>query len=103
VVPGPSREVSPESIRNALKSVLPRYMIPSAIVALDALPLTSSGKVDRRALPASGPAEVERGRASVPPRDDLEARLVALWEDLLGVRPIGVTDDFFDLGGHSLM
>ena len=75
-------------------------MVPSLFVWLDRLPLTASNKVDRRALPA--PAVHEPG-ARTPPRDDLERRLVALWEDVLERRPIGIHDDFFDLGGHSLL
>ena len=78
---------------------LPAYMIPSAFVWLDELPLTSTGKVDRRAL-AAREVRVESG--SVPPRDELERELAGIWEDLLGV-PVGATDDFFALGGHSLL
>jgi len=79
---------------------LPEQMIPSAYVWLDALPLTSTGKVDRRAL-AGREVRSESGR--VPPRDDLERQLAGIWEDLLGVRPVGARDDFFSLGGHSLL
>jgi amino acid adenylation domain-containing protein len=79
---------------------LPAYMIPSAYVWLDALPLTATGKVDRRALSR---LEVRSDSGSVPPRDHLERELAAIWEDLLGVRPVGARDDFFALGGHSLL
>ena len=85
-----------------LRHRLPTYMIPSVFVLFDALPLTPSGKIDRRALPApvlrSGDA-----RQLVAARDSLEMQLTCLWETVLGVRPIGVTDNFFDLGGHSLL
>jgi thioesterase domain-containing protein/aryl carrier-like protein len=75
-------------------------MIPAVFVLLDALPLTPTGKLDRRALPA--PA-LRADSAAVAPRDRLELQLVQLWEELLDVRPIGVTDPFFALGGHSLL
>src|SRR5205823_1913754 len=75
---------------------------PMLFIPLDTLPLNSNGKLDRRALP---PAYSYRDRSPdsyVAPRTDLEKRLVAIWEDELGVAPIGVTDDFFELGGDSL-
>ncbi|MFY0523094.1 alpha/beta fold hydrolase [Archangium gephyra] len=71
-------------------------------MVLEALPLTSSGKVDGRALPEPGEARRE-GRASVPPRDELERELAHIWEEVLGVKPVGVTDSFFELGGQSLL
>jgi aspartate racemase len=77
-------------------------MIPSVFVLFNALPLTPSGKIDRRALPAP---ELRPGdaRELVAARDSLEMQLTCLWEAVLGVHPIGVTDNFFDLGGHSLL
>lgn len=86
-----------------LKQKLPEYMIPSAIVKLEALPLTPNGKVDRRALLAPDTARPELQSAFVAPRDTLELQLAQIWEDVLNVRPIGVTDNFFTLGGHSLL
>jgi thioesterase domain-containing protein/acyl carrier protein len=86
-----------------LKQKLPEYMIPSAIVKLEALPLTPNGKVDRRALLATDTARPELQSAFVAPRDTLELQLAQIWEDVLNVRPIGVTDNFFTLGGHSLL
>jgi len=85
-----------------LRHRLPTYLIPSIFVLFNALPLTPSGKIDRRALPAP---ELRPGdaRELVAPRDSLEMQLTCLWETVLGVRPIGVTDNFFDLGGHSLL
>ncbi|HEX5748907.1 MAG TPA: non-ribosomal peptide synthase/polyketide synthase [Archangium sp.] len=91
-----------EAVRTWLKRRLPEYMVPSAFVVLEALPLTSSGKVDGRALPAPGEAR-QGSRASVPPRDDLERELASVWEEVLGVAPVGVTDSFFELGGQSLL
>jgi thioesterase domain-containing protein/acyl carrier protein len=78
-------------------------MVPAAFVMLKSLPLTPGGKVDRRQLP---PPEIERDdgdKRYVAPRNDMERRLVEIWEKMLGVRPIGVTDNFFELGGHSLL
>ena len=89
-------------LRSFLSKNLPDYMLPSAYEFLEALPLTPSGKVDRKALPAvSG----QRGpsKAYVGPRDEIERKLITIWEELLSVRPIGVKDNFFELGGHSLL
>ena len=91
-------------LRPFLKAALPEYMVPAAFVALDTLPLTPNGKVDRKALPAPQAAPGDgASRAVAAPGDTLELQLVALWEGVLGVRPIGVDDNFFDLGGHSLL
>ena len=90
-------------LRSFLRDKLPEYMVPSIFVSLEALPRTTSGKVDRRALPA--PSD-EKRRAStgafVKPRTPTEEMLAQIWADVLGVEQIGVTDDFFALGGHSL-
>jgi len=90
-------------LRSSLKESLPEYMVPSAFVTLDALPLTSSGKVDRRALPAPDRARPELGGAYVAPRTLVEEELVRMWAEVLNVERVGVHDNFFDLGGHSLM
>ncbi|AGA31110.1 amino acid adenylation domain-containing protein [Singulisphaera acidiphila] len=103
VVPPLGHTIAPETLRRDLLEVLPRPMIPSTFVVLDALPQTSSGKVDRNALPPIEGASTARAGAVVAPRDDVERDLVQIWEDLLNVHPVGVTDDFFDLGGHSLL
>jgi len=87
-------------LREFLRKRLPVFMLPSAFVEIAAVPLTPVGKVDRAALPAA-PMPSADGRR-LPARDPLEARLLALWEEVLGVRGIGVKDDFFALGGHSL-
>jgi thioesterase domain-containing protein len=78
-------------------------MVPSAVVGLEALPLTRHGKVDRKALPAPREHRGAGKSAYEPPRDPLELELVRIWEELLSVHPIGVEDDFFALGGHSLL
>ncbi len=88
-------------LRAFLGATLPAHMIPAVFTALPAMPLTAHGKIDRRALTVS---EDRRAAAApfVPPRSRLEADLAAIWEQVLGVRPVGVSDNFFDLGGHSL-
>ncbi len=90
------------ALRTALKARLPDYMVPTAFVVLDALPLTGSGKMDRRALPEPDWGAVT-GQALVAPRTPVEARLAAIFAQVLGLpTPVGVNDSFFALGGHSL-
>jgi amino acid adenylation domain-containing protein len=96
-------ECEASALRAHLQRTLPEHMIPSTFVALEALPLSPNGKVDRKALPAPEEGREAAGARYVPPRTAIEQALVALWEDLLRVRPIGVSDDFFALGGHSLL
>ena len=88
-------------LRDFLRQTLPEYMIPTALMKLDRLPLNVSGKVDRRALPE--PAEMADGAVPVEPRDDLERRLVEIWREVLSIDRVGIHDSFFDLGGHSLL
>jgi len=82
---------------------LPAYMVPSNFVMLEALPLTPSGKVDRRGLPAPDHLARAPRNVSVAPRTAMEAAVAEIWSEVLGVEPIGVEDNFFELGGHSLM
>jgi aspartate racemase len=89
-------------LRNFLKERLPDYMLPSAFVVLEALPLTPNGKVDRRAVPAPDAGGREMA-TFVAPRTPLESQLATVWEKVLGHVPIGVRDDFFEIGGHSLL
>jgi acyl carrier protein len=95
-MPGP--EVA--DVRDYLRRMLPEYMVPSAIVVVEALPLTPSGKIDRQALPAVG---MGTERVYVPPRTDIEAEVAAICAQLLGIERVGAEDNFFDLGGHSLL
>jgi amino acid adenylation domain-containing protein len=93
---------SPQRLRAALGTRLPEHMVPTRWVPLEALPLTASGKVDRRALPpAAGDSRDELGTYAAP-RTSMEALLAAIWADALGVDRVGIHDNFFDLGGHSL-
>jgi amino acid adenylation domain-containing protein len=87
-------------LRAALRERLPDYMVPAGIVVLDAFPLTPNGKVDRKALPE--PRWGSAGKAYVAPRNPVEETLCAMWAEVLGAPRVGVEDDFFDLGGHSL-
>ena len=88
-------------LRSELKAVLPDYMVPAAFVALDAMPLTPNGKVDRKALPALDMQEFST--AYVAPRSDVEETLAAIWCDVLRIERAGMHDNFFELGGHSLL
>jgi amino acid adenylation domain-containing protein len=90
-------------LRRSLKKTLPAHMVPSSFAVLDALPLTPNGKVDRRALEGLGGRRAETGEAHVPPRTPMEALVATVFEEALGVERVGVHDNFFDLGGHSLL
>jgi acyl carrier protein len=102
VVPHENEKPGPLELRSFLRSRLFEQMIPSVFVLLDEMPLTPNGKIDRRALPAPADSRPEIEQRYVAPRNDIEAALVELWQDALGINPIGVSDNFFDLGGHSL-
>ena len=103
VVPRDGVTLTYGQLRDYLKPKLPAYMIPSALVVLDALPLTANGKLDRRALPEpDGKGAVVAGGYAAP-RTEVETRLAALWADALGRERVGIHDNFFELGGHSLM
>jgi thioesterase domain-containing protein len=102
VVPGESTPREALGLRARLRQRLSEAMVPSACIYLESLPLTASGKVDGHALPAPEETGVH-GRASVPPRDELERELARVWEEVLGVSSVGVTDSFFELGGQSLL
>jgi amino acid adenylation domain-containing protein len=90
-------------LRAALARRLPEYMVPSALVALSAFPETPNGKLDRKRLPAPASTDLARAETFVAPRDELETSLEALWRDVLGGAPVGVHDNFFSIGGHSLL
>jgi amino acid adenylation domain-containing protein len=93
----------PLALRKYLQSLLPEYMVPSAVLPLSEIPLTANGKVDLKALPLPDSERPELENVFVPPRTPLEETLAGLWSDLLGVDRVGVHDNFFELGGHSLL
>ena len=103
VVPASGADASlRQQMQDRLSGLLPGYMLPTAYVLLEALPLTPNGKIDRRALPMPGDA-AGQDRDIVAPRNEIEQAIAGIWQDALGVRQIGVTDSFFDLGGQSLI
>lgn len=96
------RPISIPTLLSFVEHQLPAYMVPSAFVPLDAFPLTPNGKIDRRALPAPHREPSDEAQTARP-RTSSEERVAAIWSEVLGVREVGVDDDFFDLGGHSLL
>ncbi|PNJ95094.1 non-ribosomal peptide synthetase [Cylindrospermopsis raciborskii C04] len=90
-------------LRDFLKEKLPDYMIPNSFIVLDHLPMTPNGKIDRKLLAGLNINRTFDAHQHVSPRTLLEYKLVEIWEEILQVRPIGVTENFFDLGGHSLL
>jgi len=99
---GPDSEELRNTLRERLKNGLPDYMVPSAIVCLDEFPLTPSGKVNQRGLPAPDNSDLA-GERYVAPTNDTETALCAVWSAVLGIEQTGIEDDFFALGGHSLL
>ncbi|ETX00692.1 MAG: peptide synthetase [Candidatus Entotheonella factor] len=100
-VKGPSP--SSHEVRQFLKQHLPDYMVPASVVVLEALPMTSNGKVDTRALPAPEVSLHRDNTGFAPPRDAVEAGLAEIWSDLLEVARVGIHDNFFELGGDSII
>ncbi|WP_315705401.1 MULTISPECIES: non-ribosomal peptide synthetase [unclassified Bradyrhizobium] len=94
-------QLDADKLRNHLKRSLPDYMVPSSFMAMETFPLTPTGKLDRRALPAPGPRA--SSRPYVAPRTPVEETLAAIWCDILKLDRIGIDDNFFELGGHSLL
>ncbi|MFB1485371.1 amino acid adenylation domain-containing protein, partial [Corallococcus sp. RDP092CA] len=104
VVTAEEASLDASELRRYLKGEVPEYMVPSAFVVLDALPMTPAGKVDRKALPAPTESCEERREVEVvAPRTPTEELLVPVWTEVLGVERVGVRDNFFELGGHSLL
>ena len=102
VVAAAGEPCDPAQLRAALAQTLPEYMLPAAFVAIDALPLTPNGKLDRGALPAPEGQGLAQ-RAYVAPEGEIEVLIAQIWSALLGVERVGRHDNFFDLGGYSLM
>jgi amino acid adenylation domain-containing protein len=103
VVPAPGAALGREALGTALRRGLPDYMVPTTFVVLSALPLTTNGKVDRAALPAPDATNTLRDGELVAPRTEVETELAAILSSLLGVEGVSVEDNFFLLGGHSLL
>jgi amino acid adenylation domain-containing protein len=99
----PEQIVTISELRHFLESKLPNYMVPTAIVVLEALPLTPNGKVDRRALPAPDLTQLIPESNFVAPYTPVEEMLAGVWAQVLGLEKVGVNDNFFELGGHSLL
>jgi acyl carrier protein len=103
VVAEPSSELSASHLRGYIKERAPDYMMPSSFVLLDELPLTPNGKVNRKALPLPEHALPEEETDGVSPRTPLEEKLAGIYASVLGLKNVGVLNNFFDLGGHSLL
>ncbi|WP_037864902.1 condensation domain-containing protein, partial [Streptomyces sp. NRRL S-340] len=103
VTPADAGGARPADIRRFARGRLPSYMVPSAVVVLDALPLTPNGKLDRRRLPEPEVGRPELDVGFVAPRDVVEEVVAQVWCAVLGIDRVGVHDDFFELGGHSLL
>ncbi len=99
----PGVRLEPDALRKYLRAKLPEYMVPAVFVFLDRFPLTPNGKVDRKALPAPVRSITQTESRPTAPRDALELHLTKLWEKTLGVQGVNLGDNFFDLGGNSLM
>ncbi|MCX4247332.1 amino acid adenylation domain-containing protein [Paraliomyxa miuraensis] len=98
-----SRVLTPDELRNFVKQVLPDFMVPSAIILLEELPRTITGKVNRKALPPPESVSTDAGVDRVEPRNETERRIASIWGEVLRKDHIGIHDNFFDLGGHSLL
>jgi amino acid adenylation domain-containing protein len=104
VVAAPGSEAVAAKVCEELRRRLPDYLVPAVVAVTESLPRTANGKLDRAALRAlAGPPLRDRAAPPAPPRDFLELQLLRLWEELLGVRPLGIRDDFFASGGHSFL
>lgn len=99
------KTLSAADVRAALRAQLPDYMVPASIMALDELPLTNSGKIDRKALPEPGELDVANNETNWKsrPLGRSQMQLAGIWEELLGRSGVGIDDDFFEMGGHSLL
>jgi len=102
-VPEPESTATISDLRCFLQNKLPEYMLPSAFVPLQTLPLTNNGKVNRKLLPVFEQTDPELEKAYVAPRNTQEEQLTQIWAEILGLQRVGIYDDFFELGGHSLL
>ncbi|HEV2845187.1 MAG TPA: beta-ketoacyl synthase N-terminal-like domain-containing protein, partial [Thermoanaerobaculia bacterium] len=102
-VPDPESPVDAGELRSRLRGSLPSYMVPAALMALPSMPRTVSGKIDPQSLPTPVEDAESRETSHVPPRTELEGAIAAIWREVLGVEDVGIEDNFFDRGGHSLL
>ena len=102
VIPKVEYNFGVDEVRASLSEQLPTYMIPTAFVKINVIPLTPNGKIDRAALPAPGLDRPELGTAYAAPQTELENLLADLWQEILGLQGVGIDDNFFELGGDSL-
>ena len=100
-VPAPHTSLDQDQVREILDQQLPVFMVPTDFVVMDEFPQTTSGKIDRNALPS--PEYNRQQENSLAPRTETEKKLVSIWQDVLGIKRVGMRDNFFELGGHSLM
>ena len=98
-----NRRIRITELRKYLSENLPNYMIPSYFTALDEFPHTPNGKIDKKALPIPNGVLQNEKNKYIPPKTDLEVKLVSIWENVLNTKPIGITDNFFELGGDSIL
>lgn len=103
IVAAPGCSPSASTLSASLREVLPAFMVPSIFVFVPQMPRTRSGKIDRNALPPAGPESHGATRVYVAPRNPMELQLARIWEDLLGIDQVGTSDNFFEIGGHSLL
>jgi long-subunit acyl-CoA synthetase (AMP-forming) len=103
VVPREGQAPTAEEMQQFVKQKLPEYMAPSQFVFMDSIPLTTNGKVDRKALPAPTYGNISEGKDFAAPHTETEKAIADIWSKLMKLERIGIHDDFFDFGGHSLM
>ena len=99
----PDQQPANSELRDFLKAQLPAYMLPAQFETIETLPLTPSGKIDRRALPAPTSPRVESGESFVAPQTPMEELLARIWLEVLKLKSVSVHNNFFELGGHSLL
>ena len=103
LITGDPAEDLVDQLRTSIRTVMPDYMVPGHFIVLDTLPRTQNGKLDRKALPAPDRSHATQRRTVAPPRTETETTLAAIWIEVLGLDAVGIDENFFDLGGHSLL
>jgi len=96
-------EIEVEELRERLREKLPEYMVPGVFVVLEQMPLTVNGKLDKRALPEPGHERPRLKQQFVPPRNEAEKTITEIWCEVLKLDSVGIEDNFFEIGGHSLL